>query len=63
MWLTGRLWAEFISYDPRMPPDLQLYVQRIKGNPEFQEHLEREIIAFSAEADEIVAKLRAKVSF
>jgi hypothetical protein len=63
MWLTGRLWAEFISYDPRMPADLQLYVQRIKGNPEFQARLEREIIAFSAEADEIVAKLRAKVSF
>ena len=63
MWLTGREWCDFVSFDPRMPADLQLYVQRIKGNPEFQAHMEREIIAFSAEADEIVAKLRAKVSF
>lgn len=63
MWLTGRKWCDFVSFDPRMPADLQLYVQRIKGNPEFQARLEREIIAFSAEADEIVSRLRAKVSF
>jgi putative phage-type endonuclease len=63
MWLTGRQWCDFVSFDPRMPADLQLYVQRVKGNPEFQAMLEREIIAFSAEADEIVSRLRAKVSF
>ena len=63
MWLTGRQWCDFVSFDLRMPADLQLYVQRIKGNPEFQAKLEREIIAFSAEADEIVSRLRAKVSF
>ena len=63
MWLTGREWCDFVSFDPRMPADLQLYVQRVKGNPEFQAMLEREIIAFSAEADEIVSRLRAKVSF
>lgn len=63
MWLTNRQWCDFVSFDPRMPADLQLYVQRIKGNPEFQAMLEREIIAFSAEADEIVSRLRAKVSF
>ena len=63
MWLTGRQWCDFVSFDPRLPADLQLYVQRIKGNPEFQARLEREIIAFSAEADEIVSRLRAKVSF
>lgn len=63
MWLTGREWCDFVSFDPRMPADLQLFVQRVKGDPEFQARLEREIIAFSAEADEIVSRLRAKVSF
>lgn len=63
MWITGRAWCDFVSFDPRMPADLQLYVQRIQGNPEFQANLEREIIKFSAEADEIVARLRAKTSF
>lgn len=63
MWLTQREWCDFVSFDPRMPADLQLYTQRIKGNPEFQAKLEREIIAFSAEVDEIVGRLRAKTSF
>ena len=63
MWLTGREWCDFVSFDPRMPADLQLYTQRIKGDPGFQARLEREIIAFSAEVDEIVGKLRAKTSF
>ena len=52
-----------MSFDTRMPADLQLYVQRVKGDPEFQARLELEIIAFSAECDEIVSRLRAKVSF
>jgi hypothetical protein len=63
MWLTGREWLDFVSFDPRMPPDLQLYTQRIKGDPEYHARLEREIIAFSAEVDEIVGRLRAKTSF
>jgi hypothetical protein len=63
MWLTGREWCDFVSFDSRMPADLQLYVQRVKADPEFQSRLEREIIGFSAEADDIVARLRAKVSF
>lgn len=63
MWLTGRQWCDFVSFDPRMPSDLQLYTQRIKGDPEFQARLEREIITFSAEVDEIVGRLRAKTSF
>lgn len=63
MWLTGREWLDFVSFDPRMPADLQLYTQRIKGDPEYHARLEREIIAFSAEVDEIVGRLRAKTSF
>jgi hypothetical protein len=63
MWLTGREWCDFVSFDCRMPADLQLYVQRVKADPEFQSRLEREIIGFSAEADDIVSRLRAKVSF
>jgi putative phage-type endonuclease len=63
MWLTGREWADFVSFDCRMPPDLQLYVQRIPRNPEYIATLEREIITFLSEVDAIVAKLQAKTSF
>ena len=63
MWLTGRQWCDFVSFDPRMPADLQLYVQRIPRNPEYIATLEREIITFLGEVDAIVGKLQAKTSF
>jgi hypothetical protein len=63
MWLTGREWCDFVSFDPRMPDDLQLYVQRVQRNPEFIAGLEREIITFLIEVDAIVGKLQAKTSF
>jgi putative phage-type endonuclease len=63
MWLTGREWCDFVSFDPRMPADLQLYVQRVQRNPEFIAGLEREIITFLGEVDAIVQKLQAKTSF
>lgn len=29
LWVNEREWWDFVSFDPRMPPHLQLYVQRI----------------------------------
>ena len=63
MWLTNRQWCEFVSFDPRLPADLQLYVQRIPRNPEFIASLEREIVTFLGEVDDIVRKLKARTSF
>ena len=63
MWLTGREWCDFVSFDPRMPYDLKLYVQRVQRNPEFIAGLEREIITFLSEVNVIVGKLQAKTSF
>jgi hypothetical protein len=63
MWLTDRQWCDFVSFDPRMPADLQLYVQRIPRNLEFIATLEREIVSFLGEVDDIVRKLKARTSF
>jgi hypothetical protein len=63
MWITGREWCDFVSFDPRMPADLQLYVQRVQRNPEYITTLEREIVTFLGEVDAIVGKLQAKTSF
>ena len=57
MWITGRDWWDFTSFDPRMPDGLKLYVQRIERNDEYITNMEKEIIAFSAEANAIIAKL------
>lgn len=60
MWITGRQWWDFASYDPRMPAELCLYVERIERNDEYILGLEAEVIKFSAEANEIVKRLTDK---
>jgi hypothetical protein len=35
MWATGRDWCDFVSYDPRLPEHLRLYILRIPRDPDF----------------------------
>jgi putative phage-type endonuclease len=56
---TQRKWADFISFDPRLPESMSLFVQRVPRDGEAIEYLEKEIRAFIAEMDE---KLSALVS-
>ena len=58
MWITGRQWCDFVSYDPRMPAELQLYVQRINRDPAFIADLERQVSEFLAEVGAQVEALR-----
>lgn len=49
MWITERRWWDFVSFDPRMPEPLQLYVQRIERDDAYIAKLEAEVISFLAE--------------
>jgi hypothetical protein len=60
MWILGAEWADFVSYDPRMPPGLQLYIQRIERNDIFITKLASEVEIFLAEVDAMIAILRSK---
>ena len=51
MWITGRKWWDFISYDPRFPDAIQLYVQRVERDEKYIGDLEREVIKFLSEVD------------
>ncbi|RMF02472.1 MAG: exonuclease [Alphaproteobacteria bacterium] len=57
---TGREWCDFVSYDPRLPLDVGLYVRRIERDAEQIAELEAQVREFLAEVDETVRKLRAK---
>lgn len=57
---TGRAWCDFISFDPRLPESMRLYVQRVPRAPATIAELERDIGAFLAELDARVAALRAR---
>lgn len=54
---TGRKWCEFISFDPRMSPELQLFVIRYEPEAEYIKELETEVILFLEEMYETLDKL------
>lgn len=55
---TGRKWCDFVSYDPRMPDELQLFVKRVARDETFIEVMGTEIISFLKELDEKEHQLR-----
>lgn len=54
---TGRAWVDFVSFDPRMPSDMQLYIKRFPRNEELIADYEKEVEAFLAEVDSTVDQL------
>jgi putative phage-type endonuclease len=56
---TGRAWCDFVSFDPRLPEDLQLFVVRFQRDQARIDAMEAEVRAFISEAEETVSRLRA----
>lgn len=61
LWVTGRAWADFISYDDRMPEPLDLYVQRIRRDEAYIEALDAEVRAFLVSVEAMTETLRGMV--
>ena len=49
MWVTGRKWIDFVSYDPRMPEGMQLYIERVKRDEDYIATLAKEVALFLKE--------------
>lgn len=60
MWIADWKWIDFVSYDPRMPEHMQLYVQRIERDNKYITNLEAEVRKFLDEVDKTLAELEAK---
>lgn len=58
---TGRHWCDFVSFDPRLPAELQLFVKRVECDPVYGAMLEKEVILFLSELDNKITKLNEKV--
>jgi hypothetical protein len=52
-----RDWCDFVSFDPRMPEGLQLFIKRVPRSNLYIAELEGEVIQFLAEVDDKVNKL------
>lgn len=55
---TGRHWCDFVSFDPRMPEAMRLFVARVTRDETVIADLEREVSVFLAELAGKVAELR-----
>lgn len=56
----GAQWCDFVSFDPRLPEDLQLFVVRFKRDQARIDTMEAEVAAFLAEVDATLASLKAR---
>jgi putative phage-type endonuclease len=52
-----RQWCDFVSFDPRLPQDLQLFVKRVEFDASYVAMLEEEVNLFLKELDMKVTKL------
>ena len=52
-----RQWCDFVSFDPRLPQELQLFVKRIEFDAPYVAMLEEEVNLFLKELDDKVTKL------
>ncbi|HVZ60662.1 MAG TPA: YqaJ viral recombinase family protein [Terriglobales bacterium] len=57
---TGATFCDFVSYDPRLPTRMQLFVERIERNDAMIAEIEREALVFLQEVDAKVLALTAK---
>ena len=55
---AGRKWCDFVSYDPRLPENLQLFIERIELDEDYAKKLQNEVVMFLVEVNEKVEKLR-----
>lgn len=49
LWITGRKWCDFVSFDPRMPANAQVFITRIERDDEAINELESEVTTFLRE--------------
>lgn len=55
LWVTGAQWCDFVSYDPRLPDYLQLFVQRVP-------RVEINVLAYAKTAEKFLEEIDAKVA-
>jgi len=57
---ADREWCDFVSFDPRMPAELQLWIYRVERDAEAVAEIEEAVASFLVEVDHTIAQLREK---
>jgi len=59
MWITGRNWCDFISYDTRLNDKLAYFCIRVPRDDDFIAELEDEVDKFLKDVDTVIKQLEA----
>lgn len=60
MWVTGRQWCDFVSYDPRMKEwGLDLFLLRVNRDDDFIEQISESVVRFRQQIDIKLKKLKS----
>lgn len=54
-------WWDFVSYDPRLPDGLKLFIVRMNRDSERIAEIEAEVIRFNAAVEDMVTELRKRI--
>jgi hypothetical protein len=58
LWLTGRAWIDFVSYDPRLPDGLRLFIRRVTRDEAALSEYATKALAFLRDVDAEAEALR-----
>lgn len=57
---TSREWCDFVSFDPRLPLEMQMHIQRVEKDAQLVEEITADVTQFLTELNEVEADLRAR---
>ncbi|NBW21358.1 MAG: exonuclease [Caulobacteraceae bacterium] len=59
--VTGRTWCDFVSFDPRLPDHLQLFIVRYEPTQKDLKTIEIQLVTFLAEVEKMEQSLCQKI--
>lgn len=57
LWVTGRQWCDFVSFDPRIHGDSRYFKVRVRRDEEYIAMMKKEVDKFLFELEEILIKI------
>lgn len=57
---ANREWCDFVSFDPRLPAEMQIWIHRVQRDAETCAEIEEAVASFGAEVELMLADLRAR---
>ena len=60
MWVTGRSWCDFVSYDPRLPDELRYFCIRVNRDNDYISAMEKDVLQFLYEVEQTIKTLKEK---